>query len=276
MKSTMSQDKKIDITVLMPIYNCQDTLVEALDSLFKSQTYQGFKVILCDDASTDNTLKVAREYASLYPDRIIVIKNRENIKLPASLNRCLDYVGTEFIARMDGDDISKGDRFEKELDFLKSHPEYAFVSSPMEYFDENGIFMVGSAEETPTKYSFLKQSPFSHAGVMMRTEALKNIGGYTVKKWTERGQDFHLWGKFYGAGYKGYNLQEPLYQMRDDQNAYKRRTFIQRIYAIRRIYEVHKLVGLPPIYLYKCLSPLLRALAPRFVYDYFHKKHLKN
>lgn len=265
--------QKPDITVLMAIYNCSSTLEEALDSLMV-QTYQNFKVVLCDDASTDNTYEVAKRYSHKYPNKFILIKNDINLKLPATLNRCLEVADTEFVARMDGDDISKPTRFEKEIVFLRNHPDYAFVSTPMEYFDENGTFMTGNVEADPNKYSFLKGSPFSHAGVMMRTEALKNIGGYTVERWTRRGQDFHLWGKFYGAGYKGHNLTEALYMMRDDKNAYNRRTFKERIYAIRRTYEVHKLVGLPVIYRYKCLSPLLRAFAPRFVYNYFHKKIL--
>ena len=77
----------IRISVLMGIYNCASTLVEALDSLY-AQTYQGFKVILCDDGSTDDTYAVAKDYAAQH-DNIVLLRNERNIKLAATLNHCL-------------------------------------------------------------------------------------------------------------------------------------------------------------------------------------------
>ena len=87
----------------MGIYNCADTLVESLESL-EAQTYKKFKVILCDDGSKDNTLEVAQKWAEKHPN-YIVIRNERNIKLAATLNHCLEYADTEYVARMDGDDI---------------------------------------------------------------------------------------------------------------------------------------------------------------------------
>lgn len=114
------------ITVIMGIYNCADTLVEALESL-EAQTYKSFKVVLCDDGSIDSTFKEAKRWAETHLN-YIVIKNEHNIGLNATLNRCLEYADTEFIARMDGDDRSLPHRFELEVDFLDKHPEYAIVS----------------------------------------------------------------------------------------------------------------------------------------------------
>src|SRR5699024_9468829 len=84
------------ISVLMGIYNCADTLPEALDSLY-NQTYKRFKLILCDDGSTDNTYAVAQTYANKY-DNITLLKNEKNIKLAGTLNRCLAYADTDYIA----------------------------------------------------------------------------------------------------------------------------------------------------------------------------------
>ena len=133
------------ITVLMGIYNCAATLSEALDSLI-NQTYKSFKIILCDDGSSDNTYQIAKRYADKY-DNIILIKNERNMKLAATLNHCLKYADTEYIARMDGDDISLPTRFEKEINFLDAHPEYALVSCPMIHFDEKGEWKRGKAIE---------------------------------------------------------------------------------------------------------------------------------
>lgn len=268
-------NSKYRISVLMSIYNCASTLEEALDSLM-AQTYQDFKVILCDDCSSDNTYEIAQKYASKYKDKFLLIKNETNKKLPFSLNHCLEYADTEYIARMDGDDISKPDRFQKEIEFLDNNPQYALVSCPMEFFNESGVFMVGKAEKIPTSRSFIYDTPFAHAPVMIRTKAIKDVGGYTVAIWTQRGQDVHLWAKMMNKGYIGYNLQEPLYMMRDDIAAYKRRTFKQALLSLKRGYEIFQLVKIPKIYYYRLLRPLFVTAAPRFVYDYLHKWKRRN
>ena len=183
------------ITVIMGIYNCADTLVEALGSL-EAQTYKRFKVVLCDDGSKDNTLEVAQKWTETHPN-YIVIRNEHNIKLAATLNHCLDYADTEYVARMDGDDISLSTRFEKEIDFLDKHSEYALVSCPMIYFDEKGDYLIGKSLAEPTKEYFANGVPFCHAPVMMRRNILEAIGRYTAEPKVERAEDYYLWYKFY-------------------------------------------------------------------------------
>src|SRR5690625_3482989 len=129
---------------------------------------------------------------------------------------------------MDGDDISLPTRFEKQFNFLDAHPEYAVVSSPMIYFDENGDWGEGTAIEKPGIDVFKTQAPHTHAPAMVRTKVMKEVKEYTNNKWTLRNEDFDLWHKIYKAGYRGYNLQEPLYKMRDDKEAMHRRTFQAR------------------------------------------------
>ncbi len=268
-----NNDTPIRISVLMAIYNCENTLAEALDSLFVTQTYQGFKVILCDDCSIDNTYEVAQEYASRYPDRIILLKNDHNMKLPATLNRCLEYADTEYIARMDGDDINKSNRLEKEINFLERNKVFSLVSCPMEYFDENGTFMTGSIIKIPRTSDLKRFTPFAHAPVMIRTDALKAVGGYTVEKWTERGQDYHLWAKLLSAGFVGYNLAEPLYMMRDDKNGLKRTNVNTRILGIRRRYEIYKLAGIPYWHLWRVVvHAAVTSVVPFWAYNIIHRK----
>lgn len=232
------------ISVIMGIYNCASTLPEALESLL-SQTYQDFKVIMCDDGSGDNTYEIAQSYVDRYPEKFILIKNEKNIKLAATLNHCLEYVDTELVARMDGDDISLPERFEKEVEFLDNHPEYAFVSTPMIYFDEDGDFMTGKANGEPTRESFRYGSPFCHAPCMVRAEAYNAVGGYTDTERTLRMEDYYLWYKMYKAGFKGFNILTPLYKMRDDRNAKRRRISMKnRINGLKTDIEVLKGLGL--------------------------------
>lgn len=251
------------ISVIMGIYNCAPTLAEALDSLL-AQTYQNFKVIMCDDGSKDNTVEVAQKYVYRFPDKFILIKNEQNIKLAATLNHCLEYVDTEYVARMDGDDISLPDRFESEMKFLDSHPEFALVSCPMIYFDENGDYKTGKTVKEPTKEYFKYGTPFCHAPVMMRTSVLKGIGGYTTEPWVERAEDYYLWYKFYKAEYKGYNLSIPLYKMRNDRNALSRRKASDRWRTYKLGVRVKKSLGLSNPY-FSGIKGLSKALVPMWL-----------
>lgn len=247
------------ISVIMGIYNCASTLVEALDSIY-AQTYQDFKIIMCDDGSTDDTYAVAKKYAERH-DNILLLRNGKNRKLAATLNRCLEHVDTQYVARMDGDDRSLPERFEKEINFLDKHSEYAFVSCPMRYFDEDGIWMIGHQKERPLVKDFYKNNLFCHAPMMMRTSVLNEICGYTDEPWTVRCEDYYLWYKVYKAGYFGYNIQEPLYEMRDDRNAFKRRTVRDRWNLYKLSVKIKKSLGLKFPYI-SGIHNLIKILLP--------------
>ena len=268
-----STNGKVRISVLMGIYNCGSTLAEALDSLL-AQTYQGFKVIMCDDGSRDNTVEVARQYVERDPDKFILIRNERNMGLNFTLNHCLEYADTEYCARMDGDDISLPERFEKEISFLDSHPELAIVSSPMIYFDEKGIFRESRLKEDKivTNSDFLKGTPFCHAPSMVRTEAYRKVKGYTVAKNLLGVEDYHLWFKMYAAGYKGGVLKEPMYMMRDDRNAASRRTLGRYMRVSGVMSRGFRSLGMPLYCQIYALRPIITALLPKFIYNKFHKK----
>lgn len=217
----------VKISVLMGIYNCSNTLAQAVESIRK-QTYTNWELILCDDGSSDTTYQVAEELAKK-DDRIILIANEKNCGLNFTLNHCLQYATGDYIARMDGDDESVADRFEKQVRFLEEQTEYAIVSSPMIFFDENGEWGKNTVKQYPTKEDVVAGSPICHAPVMMRKECMDAVGGYTVDKRMLRVEDVNLWIKLYAAGYRCYNIQEPLYRMRNDKNALNRRKYRYRI-----------------------------------------------
>lgn len=266
----------IRISVIMGVYNCAPTLAEALDSLL-AQTYQGFKVIMCDDGSSDNTREVAQSYVDRYPGQFILVSNERNMGLNYTLNHCLEYADTEYVARMDGDDVSLPTRFEKEAGFLDAHPEIAIVSTPMIYFDEGGDFRVGGGgDRYPDKEDFVKGTPFCHAPCMVRRVAYEAVKGYSVDPKLIRVEDYHLWFKMYAEGFRGYILPEPLYKMRDDRNALSRRTWRNRVneFHVRRLgyrmlhVPIHKRIWM--------FRPIVVALMPRYVYNYFHRKRLRS
>lgn len=262
--------KKYRISVLMGIYNCAATLQEALDSLY-AQTYQDFKIILCDDDSKDDTLKIAEENARLHPN-VVVIKNQHNMGLNYTLNHCLEYADTEFCARMDGDDICAPTRFEKEITFLDTHPEYAIVSTQMHHYDEYGIFRTGHGEGEPSKEDYPKSVPFNHAPCMIRTSAYKAVGGYSISEKLIRQEDYELWIKLYEKGFRGYTLDEPLYSMRDDKNAFSRRNWVSRRNEAYVKYLACKRLHLPFHYYLFCLKPIILYLLPMWLYKKLHNR----
>lgn len=264
------------VSIIMGIYNCATTLSEAIDSILE-QTFSDWELILCDDGSSDDTYLVADQYKKRYTEKIILLKNEENRGLNYTLNRCLEKARGEYVARMDGDDISLPTRLEKEVDFLDSHLEYAIVSTPMIFFDEKGDWGRSYSIKEPAKKDFIKHSPvFCHAPCMIRREAYLNVGGYTVDKHMLRFEDVNLWYKLYAKNYIGYNLDEPLYKMRDDLNASRRRGLKSRMNGVYVTYVGFRLFQFPwYMYLYVVLDflkHLIKGLMPEKIYMIFHRR----
>lgn len=267
-------DMDIRISVIMGVYNCAPTLAEALDSLL-AQTYQGFKVIMCDDGSTDNTREVAQSYVERYPGQFILIRNERNMGLNYTLNHCLKYADTEYVARMDGDDISLPERFEKEMDFLDSNLDYALVSTAIIYFDGQQDFGHSGGGYSPTRYDLAKNCPFAHPTCMMRTEVIKSLGGYSDEPKLWREEDYHLWFKLYASGKKGYILPDMLLRFRDDRNATKRRTWLNRRNEAYVRWIGCRMLRLPLWMRIYSLRPLIVGMLPLWLYNILHKRRLR-
>jgi glycosyltransferase EpsE len=264
------------ISILMGIYNCAATLPEAIDSIL-AQTCTDWELILCDDGSKDNTYAVAQVYQAQHPHRIKLLQNNRNMGLNHTLNRCLAAAEGEFIARMDGDDISLPNRLETELQFLLSHPEYAIVSSGMIYFDEHGDWGTGGImSETPVPSQLVHGTVHCHAPCMVRREAMLQVGGYSEDTKLLRVEDWHLWLKMYAAGFRGYNLPQALYKMRDDRAAYHRRKFRYRLNESHVSRLAVTAFHLPLWMKLYSLRPIIVGLLPGFLYNILHKKRLNN
>ena len=264
------------VSILMGIYNCAPTLREAVDSIL-SQTFTDWELILCEDGSKDETYAIAQEYRRQYPDRIVLLRNEKNMGLNHTLNRCLQAASGEYCARMDGDDISLPDRFEKQVAFLDAHPAYAIVSTPMIFFDEQGEWGRNQMIERPQRDDFIHHSPVHcHAPCMIRREAYLAVGGYTEDLRMLRFEDVNLWYKLYAAGYRGYNLSEPLYMMRDGREAAWRRSLRSRMNGVYVTYVGFRLFRYP-WYMYRFvvldfIKHFIKGVMPEKLYLFFHKR----
>lgn len=264
------------ISVIMGVYNLSPRYKRAINSIL-NQTYRNFEFIICDDKSEDNTLNILNKLAkSDY--RIRIIKNNKNMGLGASLNNCLKYARGKYIARMDDDDISNLNRFNKELKFLENNSNYAFVSSS--YYIDDGQskkLTIKKMEEKPTKESFLWNSPFLHPCTMFRASALKKVNGYRVCKETIRAEDYDLYMRLYAAGFKGYNIQIPLYTYYIGLNAVKKYSnFKYNIYTAKVRAYGYKLLGFS---IFKSLpyimKPLLMGILPNKIIYYLRTQKEK-
>lgn len=253
----------------MSVYNCEAYLRESIDSIL-AQTYTNWEFVICNDASTDGTQAILDEYQAKYPEKFILISNETNKHLAFSLNHCLQYVTGDYVARMDGDDISAPDRFEKELRYLKEHPDCDLVGTAMQQFDENGPIQVVAKPENVDKFSMRTMVPFNHATIMTYPRVYEKLGGYTVCKRTTRTEDYDLWFRFFAEGFQGRNLQEALYHVREDMNAIKRRTFMSRWYGFQTTRIGFRLLNFPRRWLVKKFFVTLgKSLVPyRLVYLY--------
>ena len=260
MREKIVKDK---ISILMGIYNCATTLEEAYNSI-SQQTYKNWELILCDDGSSDDTFGVAKSL-SKRDSRIKLLKNEINKGLSYTLNKCFENSDGEFIARMDGDDLSESTRFEEQIAFLKNQNQFDIVSSGMFLFDENGIYGQVNPKEFPTKEDVVKGSPICHAPVMMRRKCLEDVKGYKDTKTTLRVEDVNLWIRLYAAGYKCYNIQHPLYRMRNDGAAFNRRKYKYRINSTKVRLEGCRLLHASPICYIHALKPMIAGLVPTFI-----------
>lgn len=249
------------ISVIMGVHNGEKTLPRAIDSIL-NQTFTDFELIICDDCSTDGTIQVIKDYMEK-DNRVILIRNKTNSGLAASLNKCIQVSKGEYIARMDDDDISHLLRFEKQNKFLDEHKEYAIVGTCRNTFDEEGIWNIYGQGGELSKEDIIKCNIFTHPTVMMRKSELLSVGMYTVCDRTIRGQDFDLWCKMYAAGYKGYVLTDVLFDYYEDRNKIKE---IKVKYRLNN-YRTHKIwrkkMGLSKRYDIYAYKELLAIIIPQ-------------
>lgn len=264
------------VSIIMGIYNCQETLENSIESII-NQTYENWELIMCDDCSKDNTFNIAKKYERIYPDKIKVIKNEENLTLGPTLNRCIQHVTGSFIARQDGDDISHKERIEKQVKFLMKNKEYDMVGTWMTSFDENGEIGIHKLQTNPNIRDLVTHCiTFAHATIMIRTNVMTSLNGYNEKKYAKQLEDYELWSRFFLNGYKGYNIQESLYYVRENRDAYKRKSIKRRIRGINLRFITNKMLNVP-LHLYvHILKDVVAIVIPSFIFRKYYKWRLGN
>ncbi len=258
------------ISVIMATYNCENSIVESIESII-NQTYTNWEFIICDDCSTDRTYQILQDYKGKYPNKFVILKNKQNSKLSYSLNHCLKYAKGKYIARMDGDDKSDFERLRKQIEFLKSHRQYQLVGTSMRIYDGEQYLGVRKSKEIPNKFDLLYGPCFAHATIMTYKSVYDKLGGYLVSKRTERGQDYDLWFRFFAMGYKGYNMPEPLYIVTEDEACYKRKKFKYRIHTTMTAIHGYRINEFPKRYYIFAFKHIVAGMIPQKILKYMHR-----
>ena len=259
------------VSVIMGVYNGENTVREAIDSIL-NQTFTDWEFVICDDASTDNTFNILNEYKEKYPDKFVILHNDKNLMLSGSLNRCLEAANGEYIARMDDDDKSLPIRFEREVEFLDSHKDVSVVGSNVQFFNENGLGEIIHKKDEPTVYDLPKSNPFFHPTIMMRKVAYDTLNGYTRSEKTRRMEDVDLWYRFYAHGFKGRNIPEVLLHYRLNDAAFKKRKLRYSADASKIVFNGVRMLGLPKKYYFYALKPIVSWATPEKLKSLYRNK----
>ena len=168
------------ISVCMPVYNAERYLAQALESIL-NQTFGDFEFLILDDGSTDGSLGILERHARRDPR--IRLTSRPNEGVAASLNELVDQSRGEFLARMDADDISLPERFARQVEYLRDHPECTAVGCRVWEGDTDGdpvgeFPTLGDHQEIDAFHFQMKGPALIHPSLMMRRDAVLAVGKY--------------------------------------------------------------------------------------------------
>ena len=202
----------------MSVFNEEHRLSNAIESILM-QSYQNWRLVLVNDASTDNSQIVINDYVKKYK-KITCIENKRNKGLAYSLNKAIESCNSEYIARMDADDIAFPGRLETQLKFLEGHPEIHVLGTGAEVVDINNhkAIVLKLENHDAILNSIEKVNPFFHSSVMMRRSFIESLGGYNAK--CLRAQDYDLWLRGVDS-FKYHNLQEVLMTYSSSNQSFK-------------------------------------------------------
>lgn len=270
----------MSFSVLISLYYKEksDNLIESLKSVF-SQTMRAEEVIVVEDGLLNKELyDVLDEFAALYPE-LIRVKLNQNMGLGRALNEGLKHCNNDLIIRMDTDDISYPDRFEKQITFMEKYPEVDISSGWIVEFEgtKENIKAIKKLPESHIELTtYIKtRCPINHPAAIFKKSKVLEVGGY---KHFPLFEDYYLWGRMMQKGAIFANIQEPLLYFRISDEMFKRRGGLK--YAFNSVRLQNKLYELGLISLAatvkSCFIRSVVYLMPNFIRRYIYSKFLRS
>jgi glycosyltransferase involved in cell wall biosynthesis len=206
------------ISVILPVYNGEEYLSEAIESIL-NQTYTNFEFIIINDGSKDDSLKIIQKYEK--KDNRIIVVSRENRGLIATLNEGIKKAKGKYIARMDQDDISLSKRFAKQIELMKGK-ELDICGCHFYVIDDKNRYLaakVMSINNNFNKIVLAHYVPFAHGSVMIKKDFLiQNNLQYGQTNYIHA-EDYALWTAFANNNAKISNVDEFLFKYRNTEGS---------------------------------------------------------
>ena len=240
------------LAVILPAYNAENFITECLDSLL-NQTFSDFCILAVNDASTDNTGKILEDYAAK-DTRLRVYHFSENQGEPAVMQFAMDmlnYMNVEYVARMDADDVCIPQRFERQIQYLDSHPEIDILGSNAVLFYEDQTrapkFTNHPLLDKDIKAHFsLARGNIINPTTMWRHSSIKDLPINYAQ--TATAPDFHMWVQCALHQKKFANLPEPLlvYRLHQGQESKKHDKISESVQYSMELWISHLFPELTP------------------------------
>lgn len=208
-----------NISVLLPVYNGSLYLRDAVNSVL-IQNYRDFEFIIINDGSTDNSEAIIK---NINDPRVHCV-SQQNQGLAATLNNGIRLSKGKFIARLDQDDLMLSTRLAKQVEYLESHPDCAMVGTWSEILVGDKVTDRGHQHPISHKalqLELLFDNPFVHSSMMIRADALRDIGGYSEDKLRQPPEDYELWSRI-ARKYQVANIPEVLTAYREVEGSMSR------------------------------------------------------
>ena len=200
--------KSPKVMVLMPVYNGEKYIKDAVDSIL-SQTYRDFEFLIINDGSTDGSMEVLKTYKD---PRIHIVHNEKNLGVILTLNKGIDLAQGEYIARMDCDDISLPERLEKQVSFMDAHPEIAACGTWLETMDTRESILRYPVAPDIIKCRLLFENSMAHPSTIIRTHILRE-DNLRYDPDYKHAEDYQFWVKI-SRRHLLTNIDEVLYRYR--------------------------------------------------------------
>lgn len=227
----MKQRTHAAIDIVMPVYNCERFIRESIQSI-KNQTFTDWRLIIVDDLSTDKTVEIVESFME-HDSRILLLKGTHS-GIATAINLGLAEVSAEYVARLDADDIALPKRLQLQYEFMAHHPEVIVVGSGATLIDEKNRRL--RQRLVPVGWERIRdvlktRNCLCHPTVLIRTAALRQVGGYRDKFRTS--QDYDLWLRLSEIG-KIENLPQSLllYRRHSLQTSNSSNSHRQTLYSV--------------------------------------------
>lgn len=273
-------DRLPDYTAVMSVYAGEQPgfLRESLESML-AQTHPCRELILvCDGKLTDELDRVISELCAKHPGVMRVVRASKQLGVGACANAALRRAGTDYIVKMDSDDIALPDRCEKQLAYLSEHEEIDMLGAYIEEFDSDSgqaiaLRRTPVSDEEIRKYA-KRRNPFNNQTLIYRKAAAIRSGGYSTVR---RCEDYEFAVRMLMSGARGANLPEVLVRYRvTESNLTRRRNIRNTVSFIAVRWHIHR-EGFSSLvdFLIPCAAQLMLFMLPAKLTGLIYKKLLR-